>query len=333
MKKIIVSICMGMLLLMVGCVTTPSDTRDDTVSAPQNTPTPTPPPDPPVQLPKCTYTVRKGDCISEIAEQFYGTTKKCDTINPLMEFNNIKRAKDLMPGQPIKLPVITCANGATLTPKCDSPFSASRSSTSKYRRVDNCQSIKQNNDFLLYTLRKGDTIQKLAYRFYEKRSDCDTVAKLKAFNRIRRPDKMMPGDQIQLPVIYCREIDRHLKPKCMRNESPSTPTPRPAALPKAFRDAINLYISADFEKAEKKFLILMNKTQKVELRQLALIYRALIAGAYDNIQDIDRRLKEIIKLNHDTELEDLILIAPELAYHLGADIRGRYQHLKRQSER
>jgi len=318
---------------MIGCIKKESQIVDHSqYPSPPTEPTPTA--IPPNREVDCTYTIQKGDTLSQIAERFYGTTKRCDTITPLKKYNNIKRLKQLVPGKKIRLPIIPCRKGNPLRPKCEKPFSIPKSKPNKKNYTNNCKSVIQDDDILIYTFRKGDTIQKIAYRFYKKRSDCDTVAKLKKYNDIKRPDKMMSGDKIKLPVIYCQNIDKSLIPKCMTTVSPPAPhPPKPTALPQAYRKAINLYSEADYESAEKGFLSLKRRNDGAELQKVALAYLALIESARGKSYERDQYLREIIKLGPNTELDDLAQIAPDLEYRLDSNIRNQYQNLKRQSDR
>jgi len=332
MKTKFILICIACLIIISGCIKKEPKITDHSYSQtlPPTESAPAPKPVPPNIKANCTYTIQVGDTLSQIAERFYGTTQKCDTVTPLQEYNDIRNTKELMPGKQIRLPIVTCKTGNTLEPNCENPFTIPKPKDHKKKYSVICKSVIQDHNILIYTFRKGDTIQKVAYRFYGKRSDCDTVVKLKDYNNITRPDKMMPGDQIKLPVIYCNKIDTHLAPKCLTPAPPPAPSPTPLVLPGEYQKAINLYASSHFEEAKKEFEALQTKEARIKLRQIALAYLTLIAVAYDNDQDRDHYLKEIIRSDPKRELEDLTPISPDLKYRLRKDIVTRYHELRTQ---
>ncbi len=74
MKNKIILVCIGCLIIMMGCIKEAEVVDHSQPPSPSTAPTQTPTPIPPRKEVGCTYTIKKGDTISEIAERFYGTT-------------------------------------------------------------------------------------------------------------------------------------------------------------------------------------------------------------------------------------------------------------------
>ncbi len=103
-----------------------------------------------------TYTVKKGDTLTYIASLYHVS------ISDILKANDIKNPNLIYPGQKIRVP------------------------------IDSAR--KQSEKYLLYTVKSGDNLTKIARRYYT------TVKKLVRLNDISTPDLIYPGQVIKIPL-------------------------------------------------------------------------------------------------------------------------------------
>lgn len=163
-------------------------------------PTPNPTPEPTPQ----TYTVKKGDTLSGIAQRF-GTT-----VANLVALNNIQNPNLIYPGQVLTISGTPSGGGAnTYTVKKGDTLSGIASQFGTTSRVlANLNNIQNPNLIYpgqvivlpggsssgkTYTVKKGDTLSEIAPRFGT------TVQTLVRLNGIQDPNRIYAGQVLRLP--------------------------------------------------------------------------------------------------------------------------------------
>ena len=102
------------------------------------------------------YTVKKGNTLTYIASLYHVS------VNDILRVNSISNPNLIYVGQVIRIPI-------------DS-------------------SRKQSQKFILYTVKNGDNLTKIAKRYYT------TVNKLVRLNDITNPNLIYPGQIIKIPL-------------------------------------------------------------------------------------------------------------------------------------
>lgn len=125
-----------------------------------------------------THKVKKGETLSRIA-RVYGVTTE-----PLLYFNNLKKAGSLRVGMEIVVPV----RGATrLNGKVQQP---------RLEKVANLKTLKPSVKETIYTVKRGDTLWDIAERFGVR------TESIIGWNEINGNGRIYPGDRLK---IYHKE--------------------------------------------------------------------------------------------------------------------------------
>ena len=160
-----------------------------------------------------TYTVQRGDTLSEIAERF-GTT-----VNELVRLNNIQNPNLIYPGQ-----VLVIREGGSVTPPTGATtYTVQRNdnlteiaarfgtTVNELVRLNNIQNpnliypgqvlvireVTPPTGATTYTVQRGDTLSEIAERFGT------TVSELVRLNSIADRDRIYPGQVLLLPQNGC----------------------------------------------------------------------------------------------------------------------------------
>lgn len=183
-------------------------------------PIPTPDtPDQPEENNSITYTVKPGDTLSEIALRYNTTVSNIVALNP-----NITNPNLIYPGEVFTIsqnsntdtngntnsPIYTVVKGDTLS-KIALKYNTTVSSLVRLNNISNPDLIYpgekliiSNNTSLgnecgkvLYTIRRGDTLTKIANEFDT------TVSEIATLNSIKNPNLIYAGETIRVP--NCRK--------------------------------------------------------------------------------------------------------------------------------
>lgn len=130
------------------------------------------------------YRIRSGDTLSHIARRFRTTVRKLRAINGI-------RGNRIYAGQVIKVPGRTYDDTVYVASASEENVTPSRvvSKTATATRSPQSQSVKTAT----YTVRRGDTLSKIARRYGT------TVAILKQTNRLRS-DRLLVGQRLAVPA-------------------------------------------------------------------------------------------------------------------------------------
>ena len=69
-----------------------------------------------------------------------------------------------------------------------------------YVKGINNRAVVQDNDYILYKVKKGDTLQKISYKFYGKYSLWPKIFEANK-DRLENPDSLYVGQEIKVPVL------------------------------------------------------------------------------------------------------------------------------------
>ncbi|WP_163327702.1 LysM peptidoglycan-binding domain-containing protein [Desulfurobacterium thermolithotrophum] len=123
-----------------------------------------------------TYVVKRGDSIAKIAKN-YGVS-----VKDIIKANNLKRPYIIRVGQKLKIPT-------------------------KSRRIE--------RKFVYYTVKKGDSLSKIAKRFRT------SIKKLIKINNLKKPYIIRPGQKLKVPVKKSYLVKRNLKKKSSKKKKNS----------------------------------------------------------------------------------------------------------------
>ena len=110
-----------------------------------------------------TYVVQEGDTLYDISMKSYGTY---EYFNEIADYNGIKNADLIKPGDVIKLP--------------------------------------QKGNFVYYKVKEGDTLTSICQNRYG-RNDEDIIIRLATYNDLKSPDRITAGSVILVPEIEILE--------------------------------------------------------------------------------------------------------------------------------
>jgi len=119
------------------------------------------------------HEVQKGESLSMIAKKYYGDYKKFDII---ADYNNLKDATMVKPGQTIKIPNIT------------GTMPAQPAAKTKW----------EGADFVMHTIEPGQSISKLAQIYYGDYHKFHIIAQ---FNKMDDATQVNVGDKVKIPKV------------------------------------------------------------------------------------------------------------------------------------
>jgi len=133
------------------------------------------------------HTVQPGESISKLADHYYGDHMKFHLI---AEYNELEDATSVKVGKQIKIPVI---EGVPIMADLTEIHA-----DSKARLESTPEKIIIVNRFVTHTIQKGESLSRLAKRYYGDYKKFDLIAK---FNNVEDIREVKVGQEIKIPEV------------------------------------------------------------------------------------------------------------------------------------
>jgi LysM repeat protein len=261
------------------------------------------------------HTVRKGENLAIVAKHYYGDPDKALF---LIEYNGIRDPRSINPGRRIAVPearIHRVRKGDTLSRIAKKYLNDSRKSLglARLNGIKDPTSISPGMTItipveILHTVKKGDTLSRIAQRYY---GHADASGFLALYNDIKDPRNLKPGTRLILPIWDLRIIKKKSRPR-------RPPRPRPKTQRVETKGEILLekgiidYFVGDYRGAVKN----LQKALAVGLTEKGDVSKThrFLAFAYVALNEPDRAkrcFREALKIDPDLRL-DPVYVSPKI---------------------